>query len=94
MVCSKVTLAFTEIHPTVVALDRQIERVNTELIELNSQVRELPTTQQELLGLIRDVEVTPTVPQVPEKMVSQNGDAESASDDPDESDYDEVEYIE
>jgi len=40
------------------------------------------------------VEVTPTVPQVPEKMVSHNGDADAAEDDPGESDYDEVEYIE
>jgi tyrosine-protein kinase Etk/Wzc len=53
----KVTLAFTEEHPTVIALDRQIERLNDELSELNSQVRDLPSTQQELLRLIRDVEV-------------------------------------
>ena len=53
----KVTLAFTEMHPTVVALDRQIGRLNAELDMLNGQVRDLPTTQQELLGLIRDVEV-------------------------------------
>jgi tyrosine-protein kinase Etk/Wzc len=54
----KATLAFTEIHPTVVALDRQIERLNAELDDLNAQVRDLPSTQQELLGLIRDVEVS------------------------------------
>jgi tyrosine-protein kinase Etk/Wzc len=53
----KVTLAFTEIHPTVVALDRQTIGLNNELMQLNSQVRDLPTTQQELLSLIRDVEV-------------------------------------
>ena len=53
----KVTLAFTELHPTVVALDRQDDRLGAELIQLNSQVRELPTTQQQVLSLIRDVEV-------------------------------------
>jgi len=54
---AKVTLAFTELHPTVVALDRQTNGLNNELAELNSRVRDLPTTQQELLSLIRDVEV-------------------------------------
>jgi tyrosine-protein kinase Etk/Wzc len=53
----KVRLAFTELHPTVVALDRQGEGLKNELAELNSQVRDLPSTQQELLSLIRDVEV-------------------------------------
>jgi tyrosine-protein kinase Etk/Wzc len=53
----KVTLAFTEAHPTVIALDRQIGRATDELVALNAQVRDLPTTQQELLRLIRDVEV-------------------------------------
>lgn len=53
----KVTLAFTEEHPTVIALDRQIQRLGGELSALNDQVRDLPSTQQELLRLIRDVEV-------------------------------------
>jgi tyrosine-protein kinase Etk/Wzc len=53
----KVTLAFTEEHPTVIALDRQIQRLGGELNALNGQVRDLPSTQQELLRLIRDVEV-------------------------------------
>ena len=53
----KVTLAFTELHPTVVALDRQINQLNAELATLNERVLDLPQTQQELLGLIRDVEV-------------------------------------
>jgi len=53
----KIRLAFTEIHPTIVAVDRQLDRLNGELNNLNGQVRELPTTQQELLSLIRDVEV-------------------------------------
>jgi tyrosine-protein kinase Etk/Wzc len=53
----KTTLAFTPNHPVVIGLDRQIERLNAELAELNEQVRDLPTTQQEVLRLIRDVEV-------------------------------------
>jgi tyrosine-protein kinase Etk/Wzc len=53
----KVTLAFTEVHPTIIALDRQIVRLNAELNQLNAQVSDLPSTQQELLSLIRDVEV-------------------------------------
>ena len=53
----KLIQAFKAIHPTVIALDRQIGRLNQQLIELNSQVHELPTTQQEVLRLVRDVEV-------------------------------------
>ena len=53
----KTTLAFTSNHPMVIGLDRQIERLNAELAELSEQVRDLPTTQQEVLRLIRDVEV-------------------------------------
>ena len=53
----KTTLAFTPNHPMVIGLDRQIERLNNELAGLNEQVRDLPTTQQEVLRLIRDVEV-------------------------------------
>ena len=54
----KVTLAFTAEHPTVIALDRQILRLNSELDDLNAQVRSLPETQQDLLRLIRNVEVS------------------------------------
>jgi len=53
----KTTLAFTPSHPMVIGLDRQIELLNAELAGLNEQVRDLPTTQQEVLRLIRDVEV-------------------------------------
>jgi len=52
----KVTLAFTPAHPTIIALDRQIDSLNEDLNEMSDQVRDLPTTQQELLRLIRDVE--------------------------------------
>jgi tyrosine-protein kinase Etk/Wzc len=53
----KVTQGFTPAHPMVVALDKQIERLNGELNQLNDQVRELPNTQQEVLRLVRDTEV-------------------------------------
>ena len=49
--------SFTPAHPTVVALDRQIDNLNQEIAELNEQVRDLPNTQQEVLRLVRDVEV-------------------------------------
>lgn len=53
----KLIQAFTEIHPTVIALDRQIRSLNQQLNDLNAQVHDLPTTQQEVLRLVRDVEV-------------------------------------
>ena len=53
----KVTQTFTPAHPMVLALDKQIERSQGELIQLNDQVRELPNTQQEVLRLVRDTEV-------------------------------------
>jgi len=51
------TQAFTAIHPTVVALDTQIKSLNMSLDKLNAQVHDLPTTQQEILSLVRDVKV-------------------------------------
>ena len=53
----KVTQGFTTAHPMVIALDRQIQRLHRELVQLNEQVRELPNTQQEVLRLVRDVAV-------------------------------------
>jgi len=53
----KLTQSFTPAHPTVIALDKQIERQSSELAELNNQIRELPNTQQKVLRLIRDVAV-------------------------------------
>jgi tyrosine-protein kinase Etk/Wzc len=53
----KMIQAFTEVHPTVIVLDRQIGSLNRQLDDLNRQVRELPSTQQEVLRLVRDVEV-------------------------------------
>ena len=49
--------SFTPAHPMVVALDRQIASLDAEIDGLNVQVRDLPNTQQEVLRLVRDVEV-------------------------------------
>ena len=53
----KIRQAFTEVHPTALVLNRQIGRLNAQLARLNDQVKSLPGTQQELLRLLRDVEV-------------------------------------
>lgn len=53
----KIRQAFTEVHPTALVLNRQIGRLDAELGRLNDQVQNLPGTQQELLRLLRDVEV-------------------------------------
>ncbi|MDX1655145.1 MAG: polysaccharide biosynthesis tyrosine autokinase [Candidatus Competibacteraceae bacterium] len=49
---------FTPAHPTVVALDAQAARLTQDLEQLNQQVQRLPDTQQELLRLSRNVEVS------------------------------------
>jgi tyrosine-protein kinase Etk/Wzc len=54
----KVTQGYTSAQPMVIALDRQLERLTGELNKLNNQVRDLPETQQEILRLVRDAEVT------------------------------------
>ncbi len=54
----KATQSFTESHPAIIVLDGQIARMRSELESLNRQVRELPNTQQEVLRLVRDVEVS------------------------------------
>ena len=53
----RVRQAFTEVHPTALVLNRQIGQLNAQLDRLNDQVQNLPGTQQELLRLLRDVEV-------------------------------------
>ena len=53
----KIRQIFTEVHPTSIALNRQVGQLNAELERLNDQVQDLPGTQQELLRLLRDVEV-------------------------------------
>lgn len=48
---------FTVAHPTIVALDAQSARLEKELNELNKQVKTLPSAQQQIIALTRDVEV-------------------------------------
>lgn len=48
---------FTSEHPQVVALDRQINRLNTRRATLEGSVEQLPETQKVALRLSRDVEV-------------------------------------
>lgn len=48
---------FTPQHPAIKALDRQIEQLDAALGKLKGQSDKLPTTQQEILGLLRDVDV-------------------------------------
>ncbi len=49
---------FTTAHPTIMAVDAELSRLAEGLDELNAQVRGLPETQQEVLRLSRDVQVS------------------------------------
>lgn len=49
---------FTAAHPAVVALDAQISRLHERAAELEVRVGTLPKTQQEILRLTRNVEVS------------------------------------
>ncbi|MFO1433671.1 MAG: polysaccharide biosynthesis tyrosine autokinase [Candidatus Competibacteraceae bacterium] len=48
---------FTPAHPAIVALDAQSARLNKELDDLNRQVKKLPNTEQQMVALMRDVQV-------------------------------------
>jgi tyrosine-protein kinase Etk/Wzc len=48
---------FTPNHPTIVAIDSQLQSVREEQQAVTNRVKGLPETQQELLRLARDVEV-------------------------------------
>jgi len=52
---------FTPVHPTVQAIDRQLQQVKAEMDGVASRVKNLPETQQELLRLNRDVQVNSTL---------------------------------
>jgi len=52
---------YTKDHPTYVAWQEQLAELNQRKIELNDKVKGLPSTQQELLGLRRDVEVSTVI---------------------------------
>ncbi|MBL3600074.1 MAG: polysaccharide biosynthesis tyrosine autokinase [gamma proteobacterium endosymbiont of Lamellibrachia anaximandri] len=49
---------FTEAHPSIVALDAQLTRLRQEKRSLIAKIKDLPETQQQMLRLSRDVEVT------------------------------------
>ena len=53
-----ITQGYTSEHPTVIGVDNQINRLMEELANLNDRVKDLPNTQQELLRLFRDVQVS------------------------------------
>lgn len=44
-------------HPDMIALKAQIKRVDRKLTDLNKRIRDLPRTQQNMVGLSRDVQV-------------------------------------
>ncbi|MCF6203279.1 MAG: polysaccharide biosynthesis tyrosine autokinase [Methylococcaceae bacterium] len=48
---------FTSAHPTVVAIDKQINRLEVQMGADNKKITELPETQQVILRLSRDVQV-------------------------------------
>lgn len=52
---------FTPNHPTIVAIDRQLQSVRNEQQAITNRVKGLPETQQEILRLARDVEVNTTL---------------------------------
>ncbi len=52
---------FTPNHPTVLAIDRQLQDIKNEQDAITGRVKGLPETQQELLRLSRDVEVNTTL---------------------------------
>lgn len=52
---------FTPSHPTMVAIDRQLQSVRSEQQTIAERVKGLPETQQEILRLARDVEVNTTL---------------------------------
>lgn len=49
---------YTESHPKVVAIDKQIYRLKEQMRSNNDMVKSLPETQQVILGLSGDVQVT------------------------------------
>jgi tyrosine-protein kinase Etk/Wzc len=49
---------FTPQHPRVAAIDAQIKALNKELKEVDTKVKGLPSTQQDILRLNQDVEVS------------------------------------
>lgn len=52
---------FTPEHPRIQALDQRLERLRERRKQFDSEVNKLPDTQQKVLQLARDVEVTTTL---------------------------------
>lgn len=48
---------FTESHPTIIAIDKQIARLQAQMNENDRKIEALPETQQVILRLMRDVQV-------------------------------------
>jgi tyrosine-protein kinase Etk/Wzc len=49
---------FTPQHPRIEAIDAQIQSLNSELEKVDSKVKSLPVTQQDILRLTRDADVS------------------------------------
>ena len=49
--------SFTSSHPSVVAIDKQINRLDVQMTKHNKAITQLPETQQVILRLSRDVQV-------------------------------------
>jgi tyrosine-protein kinase Etk/Wzc len=49
---------FAPRHPRITALDAQIDTLNNEIVKVETKVQSLPSTQQEILRLTRDMEVS------------------------------------
>ena len=53
----ELTIRFTSKHPNVSAIDRQIKDLQSQIAELGKGFKNLPTTEQEIFRLTRDVKV-------------------------------------
>ena len=49
--------SFTAVHPAVISIDKQINRLKNQIRQYNKKVTQLPETQQIILGLSRDANV-------------------------------------
>ena len=52
---------FTERHPIVVSIDSQIQELKGQLLLIDDRVSKLPDVQQQVLALVREVEVATTL---------------------------------
>lgn len=52
---------YTKDHPTYLAWEKQLAELNQRQSELNEKIKSLPFTQQEMLGLRRDLEVSTAI---------------------------------